>query len=176
MDTGTLSGLLSEQRAIDDGYAGLRITGNVSIRAHDVVIRNSEIHGHVFNDSSGTRYRFTIEDSTVAAVVLTPFLPAELNDGTPTWAADGRLFLLIEVDAANTQLSGDLSNLEETTQTWSTEVDGVKATARGPLSFGGFRSSGVAVLDVPADARSFTLTASATSIASCASRPHWSRA
>jgi hypothetical protein len=45
---------------------GLRITGTVDIRAHDVVIRNSEIHGNVFNDSSGTRYRFTIEDSTIA--------------------------------------------------------------------------------------------------------------
>lgn len=45
---------------------GLRITGDVDIRANDVVIRNSEIHGHVFNDGSGTRYRFTIEDSTVA--------------------------------------------------------------------------------------------------------------
>jgi hypothetical protein len=45
---------------------GRRITGTVDIRAHDVVIRNSEIHGNVFNDSTGTRYRFTIEDSTVA--------------------------------------------------------------------------------------------------------------
>jgi hypothetical protein len=44
----------------------LRITGTVEIRAHDVVIKNSEIHGNVFNDSTGTRYRFTIEDSTVA--------------------------------------------------------------------------------------------------------------
>jgi hypothetical protein len=45
---------------------GLRVTGNVSVRAHDVVIRNSEIHGSVLNDSTGTRFRFTIEDSTVA--------------------------------------------------------------------------------------------------------------
>jgi hypothetical protein len=48
---------------------GLRITGTVDIRAHDVVIRNSEIRGHVFNDSTGTRYRFTIEDSAVAPAV-----------------------------------------------------------------------------------------------------------
>jgi hypothetical protein len=45
---------------------GLRITGSVDIRAHDVVIRNSEIQGSVLNDSTGTRYRFAIEDSTVA--------------------------------------------------------------------------------------------------------------
>lgn len=44
---------------------GLRITGEVNIRAHDVVIRNSEIRGRVINESNGTRYRFTIEDSTV---------------------------------------------------------------------------------------------------------------
>lgn len=43
----------------------LRITGSVDIRAHDVVIRNSEIHGSVLNDGAGTRYRFTIEDSTI---------------------------------------------------------------------------------------------------------------
>jgi hypothetical protein len=45
---------------------GLRVTGAVDIRAHDVTIRNSEIRGRVGNDFGGTRYRFTIEDSTVA--------------------------------------------------------------------------------------------------------------
>lgn len=43
-----------------------RITGTVDIRAHDVVIRNSEIHSYIDNEHNGTRYRFTIEDSTVA--------------------------------------------------------------------------------------------------------------
>lgn len=45
---------------------GRRITGTVDIRAHDVVIRNSEVQGRIANDTTGTRYRFTIEDSTVA--------------------------------------------------------------------------------------------------------------
>jgi hypothetical protein len=45
---------------------GMRITGGVDIRANDVVIKNSEIHGNVVNDSTGTRYHFTIQDSTVA--------------------------------------------------------------------------------------------------------------
>ena len=44
---------------------GRRVTGGVDIRAHDVVIRNSEIRGRIVNDFGGTRYRFTIEDSTV---------------------------------------------------------------------------------------------------------------
>jgi hypothetical protein len=44
---------------------GLRITGDVDVRAHDVVIRNSEVRGRVINDFGGTRYRFTIEDATV---------------------------------------------------------------------------------------------------------------
>jgi len=44
---------------------GRRVTGSVDIRAHDVVIRNSEIRGRIINDFGGNRYRFTIEDSTV---------------------------------------------------------------------------------------------------------------
>ncbi len=41
------------------------VTGELNIRANDVVIRNSEIRGRVINDFNDTRYRFTIEDSTV---------------------------------------------------------------------------------------------------------------
>jgi len=46
---------------------GLRVTGSVDVRAHDVVIRNSEVRGRIINDLGGTRYRFTIEDSTVGS-------------------------------------------------------------------------------------------------------------
>jgi hypothetical protein len=45
---------------------GLLVTGGIDVRADDVVIRNSEVRGPVLNDSGGRRYRFTIEDSTVA--------------------------------------------------------------------------------------------------------------
>jgi hypothetical protein len=46
---------------------GVRVTGAVDVRAHDVVIRNSEIRGRITNDFGGTRYRFTIEDSLVGS-------------------------------------------------------------------------------------------------------------
>jgi hypothetical protein len=46
---------------------GVRVTGSVDVRAHDVVIRNSEIRGRIINDFGGTRYRFTVEDSTVGS-------------------------------------------------------------------------------------------------------------
>jgi hypothetical protein len=45
---------------------GLRVTGGIDIRADGVVIRNTEVRGPVRNDVGGARYRFTIEDSTVA--------------------------------------------------------------------------------------------------------------
>jgi hypothetical protein len=42
-----------------------RVTGSINVRADNVVIRNSQIDGAVINDSTATRYSFTIEDSTV---------------------------------------------------------------------------------------------------------------
>lgn len=41
------------------------VTGNIDIRAQNVVIRNTEIRGAVMNDNVSTQYPFTIEDSTV---------------------------------------------------------------------------------------------------------------
>lgn len=46
---------------------GIRVTGDVRIRAAGVVIRNSEILGRVFNQDGGPAGSFTIEDSTVGA-------------------------------------------------------------------------------------------------------------
>lgn len=45
--------------------SGMRITGSLIVKAQDVVIKKSEITGKVVNDESSTKYRFTIEDSTI---------------------------------------------------------------------------------------------------------------
>ena len=44
---------------------GKTINGTLDIRAHDVVIKNSQINGPIMNDNTSTRYRFTVEDSFI---------------------------------------------------------------------------------------------------------------
>lgn len=47
-----------------------RITGTLTIRALNVVIRNSEINGSIYNDENGPGSSFTITDSSVKVVGL----------------------------------------------------------------------------------------------------------
>jgi hypothetical protein len=62
----TVSGDYTAQRA-GEVVDGVRITGVLRIAAHDVTVRNTEVHGGVTNYRNGATYRFTITDTTVGA-------------------------------------------------------------------------------------------------------------
>lgn len=101
--------------------------------------------------------------ATIRSVRLSQYLPSELAGGTGKWASSGQAFVMVSIEDLHTDRSGGtISSDDGPILTWSVEANEKTYPGAAPVVFdGNFHYSDTAVIEVPADLRSFTLTASA---------------
>lgn len=112
---------------------------------------------------SGRTGEFALS-AQIRSVRLSQYLPSELAGGTGKWASSGQAFVMVSIEDLTTEDSGgSISYDDGPILTWSAEANGTTYPGVAPVVFdGSFHYDDTAVIEVPADLRSFTLTVSAT--------------